>query len=167
MFTRTIKFAAASMVALAISLAASTASATVSAPINVVVPPLAYEDTHITVSWQKPTTTTGIVGYNVYVNGTKKGSVTTVTWASGLTNNLLYYDCTGLTAGTSYSIKVRSYDSIGRRVGRQQHGDAGDDGDAGDHLRAQLRFAVGRADHAGPDRDQRLRHQRQGRDLVR
>jgi exo-poly-alpha-galacturonosidase len=99
------------MVALAISLAAGTANATVSAPINVVVPPLAFEDTHITVSWQKPTTTTGIVGYNIYLNGTKKGSVTTKTWSGSLTNNLLYYDITGLTAGTSYSIKVRSYDS--------------------------------------------------------
>src|SRR5581483_6783257 len=89
MYTRTIKYAAASMVALAISFAASTASATVSAPINVVVPPLAYEDTHIAVSWQKPSTTSGIVGYNVYVNGIKKGSVSTVTWSSGLTNNLL------------------------------------------------------------------------------
>ncbi len=39
--------------------------------------------------------------------------MTTVTWASGLTNNLLNYDITGLTAGTSYSIKVRSYDSSG------------------------------------------------------
>jgi len=113
MFTRTIKYAAGAMVALAISFAASTASATVNAPINVVVPPLAYEDTHITVSWQKPSTSTGIVGYNIYLNGTKKASVTTVTWASGLTNNLLYYDITGLTAGTSYSIKVRSYDSSG------------------------------------------------------
>ena len=90
MVTRTIKFAAASMVALAISFAATTASATVSAPINVVVPPLAFEDTHISVSWQKPTTATGIVGYNVYVNGTKKGSVATITWASSLTNNQLY-----------------------------------------------------------------------------
>jgi exo-poly-alpha-galacturonosidase len=113
MFTRTIKYAAGAMVALAISLAASTASATVSAPINVVVPPLAYEDTHITVSWQKPSTTSGIVGYNIYVNGTKKGSVTTKTWTGSLTNNLLWYDATGLTANTSYSIKVRSYDSSG------------------------------------------------------
>jgi len=113
MFTRMIKYAGGAMVALAISLAASTASATVNAPINVVVPPLAFEDTHITVSWQKPSTTSGIVGYNVYVNGTKKGSVTTKTWTGSLTNNLLWYDATGLTANTSYSIKVRSYDSSG------------------------------------------------------
>ena len=166
MFTRTIKYAAGAMVALAISLAASTASATVSAPINVVVPPLAYEDTHITVSWQKPSTTSGIVGYNIYVNGTKKGSVTTKTWTGSLTNNLLWYDATGLTANTSYSIKVRSYDSSRRRVGRQQHGDAVDDGDADDRLRAHLRLAVGRADLAGSGRDQRLPDQRQGRDLV-
>ncbi len=110
MFRRTMT-TAASMVALAISLAAGTAQAAVNPPINVVVPPLAFEDTHITVSWQKPTTATGIVGYNVYLNGTKKGSVSTITWASGLTNNQLYYDITGLTANTSYSIKVRSYDS--------------------------------------------------------
>ena len=113
MFKRTMTYAAASMVALAISLAAGTANATVNPPINVVVPPLAFEDTHITVSWQKPTTATGIVGYNIYLNGTKKGSVSTVTWASGLTNNLLYYDITGLTANTSYTIKVRAYDSTG------------------------------------------------------
>jgi len=101
------------MVALAIGLASATAQAAVNPPINVVVPPLAFEDTHITVSWQKPSTATGIVGYNVYVNGTKKGSVSTITWASGMTNNQLYYDITGLTANTSYSIKVRSYDSSG------------------------------------------------------
>ncbi len=47
MVTRTIKYAAGAMVALAISLAAGTASATVSAPINVVVPPLAFEDTQV------------------------------------------------------------------------------------------------------------------------
>ena len=50
---------------------------------------------------------------NIYVNGTKKGSVTTKTWTGSLTNNLLWYDATGLTANTSYSIKVRSYDSSG------------------------------------------------------
>jgi exo-poly-alpha-galacturonosidase len=109
---RSIKLAV-SMVALAIGMVSATAQAAVNPPINVVVPPLAFEDTHITVSWQKPTTATGIVGYNVYVNGTKKGSVSTVTWASGLTNNVLYYDITGLTANTSYSIKVRAYDSSG------------------------------------------------------
>src|SRR6266700_1082364 len=107
---RSIKLAV-SMVALAISMASASAQAAVNPPINVVVPPMAFEDTHITVSWQKPSTATGIVGYNVYVNGTKKGSVRTVTWASGLTNNVLYYDATGLTANTSYTIKVRSYDS--------------------------------------------------------
>ena len=112
MLRRTIT-TAASMVALAISLAAGTAQAAVNPPINVVVPPLAFEDTHIMVSWQKPTTATGIVGYNVYVNGTKKGSVSTITWASGLTNNQLYYDITGLTANTSYTITVKSYDSSG------------------------------------------------------
>jgi exo-poly-alpha-galacturonosidase len=100
------------MVALAIGLASATAQAAVNPPINVVVPPLAFEDTHITVSWQKPTTATGIVGYNVYVNGTKKGSVSTINWGSA-TNNQLYYDATGLTANTSYTIKVRSYDSSG------------------------------------------------------
>jgi exo-poly-alpha-galacturonosidase len=109
---RSIKLAV-SMVALAIGLVSATAQAAVNPPINVVVTPLAFEDTHITVSWQKPTTATGIVGYNVYVNGAKKGSVGTITWASGLTNNQLYYDVTGLTANTSYTIKVRSYDSSG------------------------------------------------------
>src|SRR6059036_2147526 len=108
---RSIKLAV-SMVALAIGMVSASAQAAVNPPINVVVPPLAFEDTHITVSWQKPTTATGIVGYNVYVNGTKKGYVTTVNWGSA-TNNLLYYDATGLTANTSYTIKVRSYDSGG------------------------------------------------------
>ena len=108
---RSIKLAV-SMVALAIGMISATAQAAVNPPINVVVPPLAFEDTHITVSWQKPTTATGIVGYNVYVNGTKKGSVSTVNWGSA-TNNLLYYDATGLTANTSYTIKVRAYDSGG------------------------------------------------------
>lgn len=109
---RSIKLAV-SMVALAIGMISATAQAAVNPPINVVVPPLAFEDTHIMVSWQKPTTATGIVGYNVYVNGTKKGSVSTITWASGMTNSQLYYDATGLTANTSYTIKVRSYDSSG------------------------------------------------------
>jgi exo-poly-alpha-galacturonosidase len=116
MTRRQIKYAA-SAVGLMLGLGTGAAHAAVNAPINVVVPPLAFEDTHITVSWQKPSTATGISGYNIYVNGTKKGSVSTITWASGLTNNQLYYDVTGLTAGTSYSIKVRSYDSSGAESG--------------------------------------------------
>src|SRR5882724_255350 len=100
---RSIKLAV-SMVELAIGMVSASAQAAVNPPINVVVPPLAFEDTHVTVSWQKPTTATGIVGYNVYVNGTKKGSVSTVTWASGLTNNVLYYDSSGAESADSNSV---------------------------------------------------------------
>ncbi|HEX5125702.1 MAG TPA: fibronectin type III domain-containing protein [Rhodocyclaceae bacterium] len=82
-------------------------------PQNLVVPPLAFEDTHITVAWDKPVNYSGVSGYHVYVNGVLKGTTSKISWADGITNQQLYYDVTGLTAGTSYTLTVRSYDSGG------------------------------------------------------
>ncbi|MFT3735203.1 MAG: fibronectin type III domain-containing protein [Rhodocyclaceae bacterium] len=92
---------------------ASSTSAVPLAPVNLAVPPLAFEDTHITVAWEKPASYADIVGYNIYANGTLKGTVSKISWPSGITNQQLYYDVTGLTASTAYSISVRAYNSAG------------------------------------------------------
>ena len=63
--------------------------------------------------WEKPTSYANVVGYHIYANGVLVGTVSKISWPSGITNQQLYYDITGLTAGTAYSIVVRSYDSSG------------------------------------------------------
>ncbi|GAB2887636.1 glycoside hydrolase family 28 protein [Uliginosibacterium flavum] len=75
-------------------------------------PPLAFEDTHITVAWEKPTSGSPS-GYRVYANGTLKGTVSKISWPSGITNQQLYYDITGLAPSTSYALSVRAVDSAG------------------------------------------------------
>ncbi|HEX5126785.1 MAG TPA: fibronectin type III domain-containing protein [Rhodocyclaceae bacterium] len=76
-------------------------------------PPLAFEDTHITVVWEKPSSGTA-ASYNIYANGNKVGSVSKIAWpANSLTNLQLFFDITGLTPSTSYSILVRAVDASG------------------------------------------------------
>jgi exo-poly-alpha-galacturonosidase len=82
------------------------------APQHLTVPPLAFEDTHITVVWQKPATGTA-ASYNVYVNGMRVGSVSKITYASGDSNQQLFYDLTSLSPSTSYTITVRALSSAG------------------------------------------------------
>lgn len=65
------------------------------------------------VAWSKPASSAAVSGYNIYVNGVKTGTVGKISWPSGLTNQQLFYDITGLNPGTQYSITVRAYDSAG------------------------------------------------------
>jgi len=65
------------------------------------------------VVWEKPTSYSTVTGYRIYVNGTLKGTTSNISWPAGITNQQLYYDITGLTANTAYSITVRSVDASG------------------------------------------------------
>ncbi|HSD36847.1 MAG TPA: glycosyl hydrolase family 28 protein [Rhodocyclaceae bacterium] len=105
--------AASSTASSAASSAASSTSGSLLPPQNAVVPPLAFEDTHITVTWEKPSSYSTVTGYRIYVNGTLKGTVSNISWPAGITNQQLYYDITGLTANTAYSINVRAIDAAG------------------------------------------------------
>jgi exo-poly-alpha-galacturonosidase len=82
----------------------------------VTVPPLAFEDTHITVVWSKPSSGSP-AGYNIYANGAKVGSVSKIMFPNGDSNQQLFYDITNLTANTSYSIVVRAVDAVGNESG--------------------------------------------------
>ncbi len=86
------------------------------APQNLTVPPLAFEDTHITVVWEKPLTGTA-ASYAIYVDGKRTGSVAKIVYPSGDSNQQLFFDITGLTAGTPYTIAVRSLDASGLELG--------------------------------------------------
>src|SRR5262249_9209618 len=77
-------------------------------PVGVLVPPAAFEDTHIVLVWEKPTGYSAIAGYNVYKNGAL---------VANLPKTQLWYDFTGLTANTTYTLKVRSRDSTGTESG--------------------------------------------------
>ncbi len=78
-------------------------------PQNLKVPALAYDDTKITLTWEKPADYTAITGYTIYRNGQSVASVTT--WNQ--TQRQLFYTVTGLTPNTSYTFTVRSKDSGG------------------------------------------------------
>jgi exo-poly-alpha-galacturonosidase len=73
-----------------------------------VVPPAAFEDTHIVLVWEKPTGYSAIAGYNVYKNGAL---------VANLPKTQLWYDFTGLTASSPYTLKVRSRDAAGTESG--------------------------------------------------
>ncbi|MGB8226647.1 MAG: fibronectin type III domain-containing protein, partial [Sedimentisphaerales bacterium] len=76
-----------------------------SAPQNLMVPPMAYDDTTITLIWSKPSDYSNIARYNIYKNGVLDGNTTK-----------LFYNVTGLTAGTSYSFTVKSVDASGTEL---------------------------------------------------
>lgn len=78
------------------------AAAPVSPPQNVMVPPLAYDDSSITVIWSKPSDYSNVASYNIY----KEGSL------AGNTKNL-FYNLTGLEPDTPYSITVKALDKAG------------------------------------------------------
>lgn len=62
--------------------------------------------------WDKPASGSP-ASYNVYANGVLKGSVSKISWPSGITNQQLYYDIAGLSPNTAYSITVRAVDASG------------------------------------------------------
>jgi len=64
------------------------------------------------VAWEKPASSSPS-GYRVYANGTLKGTVSKISWPSGITNQQLYYDITGLAPSTLYTLSVRAVDSAG------------------------------------------------------
>jgi len=64
--------------------------------------------TSVTLSWQASTDDTGVAGYDVYLNGSKVGSTTTVT----------NYSFGSLTCGTKYTLGVEAYDAAGNRSTR-------------------------------------------------
>jgi exo-poly-alpha-galacturonosidase len=71
-------------------------------PQKVMVPPMAYDNSSITVIWEKPSDYSNVASYNVYSNGSLVGN----------TKNL-FYSITGLEADSPYSITVKAIDSSG------------------------------------------------------
>ena len=84
--------------------ASATPSATPTAPQNLMVPPMAYDDTQIILIWSKPVNYSQVTDYNVYQNGTALG----LSGRFDTTRPKLYYIVTGLTANTTYDFTVKS-----------------------------------------------------------
>ncbi|MGC3962431.1 MAG: glycoside hydrolase family 28 protein [Rhodocyclaceae bacterium] len=101
-------------------------------PQNPCVPTLAYDDTSVTLVWNKPDVYTDVVDYNVYLGGTKLGSSaqnnTTNSVAkpyidsfyaddtAGFHTKITFqnFRATGLTPDTYYTFTVRSVDGAGK-----------------------------------------------------
>jgi exo-poly-alpha-galacturonosidase len=81
-------------------------AASVAAPQKLLVPPMAYDDSSITVIWNKPSDYSNVVSYNVYQNGSLAGN----------TKNL-FYNITGLDANSPYSLTVKAVDASGEESG--------------------------------------------------
>jgi len=81
-------------------------TAAVNPPQNVMVPPLAYDDSSITAIWSKPSDYSNVVSYNVYQNGSLAGN----------TKNL-FFDINGLEPNSPYSIIVKAVDASGEESG--------------------------------------------------
>jgi exo-poly-alpha-galacturonosidase len=75
------------------------------APVNLMVPPQAFDDSSITLIWSKPSDYSNVVSYNVYQNETLLGNTTK-----------LFYNVTGLDANSSYSFTVKSVNSSGTEL---------------------------------------------------
>lgn len=78
------------------------AKASIASPQKLMVPPLAFDDSSITVIWNKPENYSNVVSYNVYIEGSLAGN----------TKNL-FYTATGLNANTPHSFLVRAVDASG------------------------------------------------------
>ena len=77
-------------------------AASVAPPQKLMVPPMAYDDSSITVIWNKPSDYSNVVGYNVYQNGSLAGNT-----------KKLFYNITGLEPSSPYSLIVKAIDSSG------------------------------------------------------
>jgi exo-poly-alpha-galacturonosidase len=75
----------------------------IASPQRLMVPPLAIDDSSITVIWDKPSDYSNVVSFNVY----KEGSL------AGNTKNLFFTD-TGLEPNNPYSFTVKSVDASGK-----------------------------------------------------
>ncbi|MFA5293256.1 MAG: glycoside hydrolase family 28 protein [Phycisphaerae bacterium] len=76
--------------------------ALIAAPKGLMVPPLAIDDSSITVIWNKPDDYSNVASYNVYIEGSLAGN----------TKNL-FYTATGLNADTPHSFIVKAVDACG------------------------------------------------------
>ncbi|MGB8225954.1 MAG: glycoside hydrolase family 28 protein [Sedimentisphaerales bacterium] len=83
------------------------------APQNLMVPPMAYDDTTIILIWSKPVDYSQVTDYRVYQNGTALG----LSGRFDTTRAKLYYNVTGLTANTTYNFTVKSLNSSGTEIG--------------------------------------------------
>ena len=81
---------------------AQSSAEAVSPPEKLMVPPLAYDDSSITVIWSKPPDYSNVASYNVY----QEGSLVKNT-------KKLFYTATGLEPDTPYSYYVKAVDSAG------------------------------------------------------
>jgi exo-poly-alpha-galacturonosidase len=77
-------------------------AANVQPPQSVTVPALAYDDTNITLTWEKPTDYSNVANYDIYRNGTLVGNT-----------SKLFYIVKGLTPNTSYKFTIRAKDASG------------------------------------------------------
>ncbi|OHB58405.1 MAG: hypothetical protein A2173_08825, partial [Planctomycetes bacterium RBG_13_44_8b] len=66
-------------------------------PQNLMVPPMAYDDTALILIWSKPQDYSDVASYNVYKDGSLLGNTTK-----------LFYNVSGLTANTAYDFTVTS-----------------------------------------------------------
>jgi len=86
------------------ALAANWMAQPVGRPGWLMVPPMAYSDTAVTLLWSKPADYSNVAGYHLYRDGAYLGSTTK-----------LFYNVTGLAAQTSYSFAVRAVDASGNQ----------------------------------------------------
>lgn len=112
------------------SSATSTGNA-LGAPTGVAVPTLAYDDTSITLVWNKPSDYSQIVDYNIYLNGKKLGNASGNNTTSSVAKKYIdtfytadtagfhtkvtvhNFTATGLSPNTSYTFTVRSVNANG------------------------------------------------------
>jgi exo-poly-alpha-galacturonosidase len=73
------------------------------APQKLMVPPMAYDDSSITVIWSKPLEYSNVVSYNVYQNGSMVGNT-----------KKLFYNITGLEPDSPYSLTVKAVNASGQ-----------------------------------------------------
>jgi exo-poly-alpha-galacturonosidase len=73
-------------------------------PLNLMVPPMAYDENTIILIWSKPADYSQVTDYRVYQNGVALG----LSGRFDTTRAKLYYNVTGLTANTTYNFTVKS-----------------------------------------------------------
>jgi exo-poly-alpha-galacturonosidase len=78
-------------------------SCAVEPPGKLIVPPLAFDDSSVTVIWEKPTNYGDVVSYNVYMEGSLLGNT-----------KKLFFAATDLNAATPYSFMVKAVDATGK-----------------------------------------------------
>ncbi len=82
-------------------------------PLNLMVPPMAYDDNTIILIWSKPVDYSQVTDYKVYKDGVALGP----SGRFDTTRAKLYYNVTGLTANTTYNFTVKSLNLSGTEIG--------------------------------------------------